>query len=66
MTNDGMKETIKKVFLIENDTYIEKIKYKSGFDDEKIYELCVFIKNKQNRLLVFLTHSYYHKHNNQN
>ncbi len=44
MTNDGMKETIKKVFSIEGDTYIEKIKYKSGFDDGHIYGLCVYTK----------------------
>lgn len=45
MKNEYFKEIIKREFDLDDETYITKIKYESGFDDGNVYEICVYYDN---------------------
>ena len=42
--NYAIKEIAQREFKIEDTTYIRKITYTAGFDDDNVYEICVYYK----------------------
>ena len=57
--NCAIKEIIQREFDIEDTTYIKKITYKEGFDDGRVYDICIHykkIKNVKQIMVALILH----------